>query len=206
VPARPAFPDGRPGSADQVTGTVRWLSNELLAEAQLLLFRGLRRLAVINSYQAVESLANIVFKEKKVAQLMAAGKPQADAEREAERERGLNRTRIAHLVHNGLLAACKRSLHNVSKEKYDNLLTLKQLRNKVAHAGTRPTPEEAEAAHLLCCEVVQWLCRVGGLPVRPLLPDNKDMAPGLQASLHDANAVSSMGTEFLRQVLGLKKG
>ena len=43
------------------------LANELLAEAQLSLFRRLPRLAVLNSFTAVETLANSVFKQVRTA-------------------------------------------------------------------------------------------------------------------------------------------
>jgi hypothetical protein len=179
------------------------LSNELLAEAQLLVFRGLTRLAVINSYQAVESLANVVFKQARTTQLLAAGRTASDAEHQAEDDRKANRTRIQYLVHTGLQPARGRSLCSESKEKYDQLLALQKVRNQVVHAGLRPSVDQAESGHLVCCEVVQWLCEVGKLPVRALLPDEKDIAPGLQSAFQDANVLSPVGRQFLRQVLGL---
>jgi hypothetical protein len=137
------------------TTTPADLSNELLAEAQVSLFRGLYRPVVLNSYQAVESLANVVFKAKQTAKLMTGGLAQAIAEAEAEKTRFKHRVDIKFLVHHGLFEACSHSLCNEHKGKYDDLCELNKLRHKVAHAGEKPSPSEAEAAHLLCCEVVQ---------------------------------------------------
>jgi hypothetical protein len=131
------------------------LSNELLAEGQFSLARSLPRSAVINSYQAMETLANTVFKTKKTAQLVALGTPESDAERTSEQERKTHRTEASFLLHRGLDAACGRSLYKEDQKKYVAMLELQKLRNEVAHAGYKPSPTEAEAAHLLCCKVVE---------------------------------------------------
>jgi hypothetical protein len=86
------------------------LSNELLAEAQFALARSLPRSTVINSYQAVETLANVVFKRLKKTQLLSAGSSEPDAEVTAEQDRKKHRTEASFLLHRGLDAACGRSL------------------------------------------------------------------------------------------------
>ena len=195
----PFQPDNsQPTSAD--------LANELLAEAQLSLFRGMNRSAVINSFVAVESLANIVFKKKKLESLVTAGQSELDAEQAAESERKKHRTEISFLVHRGLNECCGRSYFFEMQTKYDELLKLQDARHKVAHAGHLPTKADAEAAHLLGCETVQWLCGVVGIPVRPLLPDAKDVVSGPSSGSQDIHAVSGIDVEFLRHVLGMKNG
>ena len=62
-------------------------SHELLAETQMALFRGTRRLAVINAYAAVESLANAVFKKARIDQLVSSGTDRMEATATAEAER-----------------------------------------------------------------------------------------------------------------------
>jgi len=176
------------------------LSNELLAEAQFALARSLTRPAVINSYQAVETLANAVFKDKRKLQLLATGMPEADADKAAEGERKEHRTKAWFLLHRGLKEACGRSLWDEEKTKYDQFLKFQELRNQVAHAGYKPFASQADLGHVLCCEVLQWLCRVGGFPVRPLLPENKDVSPGLQTMGGDANVLSPIALEFLRKL------
>ncbi len=180
------------------------LSNELLAEAQLSLARNLTRTAVINSYQAVETLANVVFKQMRKLQLLAQGMSEGDAEKTAEDERKKLRTDASFLLHRGLKAACGHSLCDEDKQKYDEILKLKELRHQVAHAGYKPSGTEAEAGHVLSCEVLQWLCRMGGFPVRPLLPDDRDLIPGLQTMGGDTNVLSPIGVEFLRKVLSIR--
>lgn len=179
------------------------LSNELLAEGQFALARSLPRSAVINSYQAVETLANVVFKNLKKAQLLSAGSLEPDAESTAEQERKQHRTEASFLLHRGLDDASGRSLFREDQRKYDRILKLQGVRHQVAHRGYKPSPTEAENAHLLCCEVVQWLCGVAGFPVRPLLPDDQDLLPGLQTIANDINIRSAVTLEFLRRALNL---
>jgi hypothetical protein len=139
--------------------------------------------------------------ELKKAQLLAAGSTDADAESTAEQERKQHRTEASFLLHRGLDAACGRSLFKEDQRKYDGILQLQDLRNQVAHRGYKPASTEAENGHLLCCEVVQWLCSVVGFPVRPLLPDDQDLIPGLQTIANDTNIRSPVTLEFLRHAL-----
>jgi hypothetical protein len=125
------------------------LCNELLAEAQVSSVRGLYRSALLNSYQATESLANVVFKVKFKEKLRREGSSETDAEQQAEDTRMKHRVDIKFLVHSGLISACGSSLYNEQKEQYDELCELNKLRGKVAHAGTKPTQQQAEEAHLL---------------------------------------------------------
>jgi hypothetical protein len=179
------------------------LSDELLAEAQVAYFRGLYRSTVLNSYQAVESLANAVFVKKHEAKLVADGFLPAAASAQAEALRKGNRVKIKFLVHEGLEPACGSSLYRADKEQYDALCALKELRNQIAHANRKPTQSEASEAHTLCCEVVRWLCGVGGHPVRPLVAEAAATAPGLLSLPADVNAIPGAATAFLRWILGI---
>src|SRR5438874_861468 len=73
------------------------------------------RSAVINSYQAAETLANVVFKNLKKAQLLGAGSAEQDAETTAEQERNQHRTEASFLLHRGLDASCGRSLFKIRR-------------------------------------------------------------------------------------------
>jgi hypothetical protein len=178
-------------------------SYELLAEAQMSLFRGIRRLSVINAYAAVESLANAVFKRARAAQLVGSGTDPVKAETTSEEERKKHRTDEKFLLHHGLHAAAGRSLCTENKQLYDDLLTLKELRHKAAHAGFLPDYVTAKSAHRTCCLVVQWLSEVGGFPRKELLPDAKDIVPGYQASFSDSFACPPERIEFIGRVFGL---
>src|ERR1019366_1153993 len=68
------------------------LANELLAEAQVAIFRQSLRLAVLNSFTAVETLANTVYKRSRKTQLISWGVPETEAETIAENERKTHRT------------------------------------------------------------------------------------------------------------------
>lgn len=178
------------------------LSHELLAEAQVALFRGLLRTTVLISYQAVESFANHVFKEKQTAAFVAVGKPPATAEAEAEQLRKSNNVKIDFLVHRGLQAAIGRSLFLDDQKTYDALCQLKKLRNQVAHAGRNPTQQEAEDGYALCCDVMRWLSGIGGYPVRPLLPDTESVANEVVSLPSDINAIPDTGKAFILWALG----
>jgi hypothetical protein len=160
------------------------LSHELLAEAQVAFFRGLLRTTVLNSYQAVESFANHIFKEKKTAALIAEGKSATAAEDEAEQLRKQKRLDIKFLTNHGLKAASGDSLLQHNQKIHEALCELKELRNQVAHAGRKPVQNEAEDGYALCCDVMRWLSGVGGYPVRALLPDisNLKAVPQLRRS------------------------
>ncbi len=158
-------------------------ANELLAEALMSLYRGTPRLTVVNSYGAVESFANVVYAKARIAKYVADGVPQKYAEEFTEQERYRHRTEGAFLYHRGLKEACGRSLMEEKKQQYDALLSLQQIRHNVAHTGYKPTFDEAQKGHRLCCEVLQWLARVGGYPVKPLLPDPTDSSSGIVVSV-----------------------
>ena len=93
-------------------------SHELLAEAQMSLFRGTRRLAVINAYAAVESLANAVFKKARIDQFVSSGADHVGATATAEAERRRHRTDEKFLLHHGLHQATQRSLCHENKGLY----------------------------------------------------------------------------------------
>ena len=175
-------------------------SNELLAEALISLNRGLNRLTTLNSYAAVESLANSVFKKKRKEQLIAQGKTPEEAEKIAERDRKRNRTKPKFLLHSGLQAMDGRSLLQENKKRYDQLLELYNLRNMVAHAGTVPTDQEARSGHTLCCEVVRWLAEVGGMPIRPMMPEKSGVS-GFAVQSRDHFATPAALINFLRKLM-----
>jgi hypothetical protein len=90
---------------------------------------------------------------------------------------------LMSLYHRGLKKASGRSLMEEKKQQYDALLSLQQIRHNVAHIGYKPTFDEAQKGHRLCCEVLQWLARVGGYPVKPLLSNPADSSSGIVASV-----------------------
>lgn len=177
-------------------------ANELLAEAQMSLSRGLPRLAVLNSYGAVESLANAVFKKVKMDLLVGKNVPQEFAENLVEEERQRHRTEPAFLFHRGLKDCCNRSLQDEQQEKYQALVELQKLRHKVAHTGHKPSHDEARDGHRLACECVQWLADVGDLPVKPLFPAQDAQVNGFSTAANDANAINAGEFEFLRYAMG----
>jgi hypothetical protein len=158
-------------------------ANELLAEALMSLYRGMPRLTVLNSYGAVEAFANVVYSKTRVAQLVANHVLEGYATNLVEEERAKHRTEGAFLYHRGIKDASGRSLMEENKPHYDELLKLQQVRHRVAHAGYRPTIEEARNAHTLCCECTRWLADVGGFPVKPMLPDRSSSASAISVTL-----------------------
>lgn len=177
-------------------------ANELLAEAQLSLSRGLPRLAVLNSYGAVEALANAVFKKVKIEFLLSNNVPQEIADKLVEEERQRHKTEPSFLFHRGLKDSCNRSLHEEQQDKYEALLELQRLRHQVAHTGHKPTTDAARDGHKLACECVQWLADVGGLPVKPLLPPQQAQVHGFSTAAADVNAINAGEFEFLRYAMG----
>jgi hypothetical protein len=177
-------------------------ADELLAEASMSLLRGMTRLTVLNSYTAVESLANVVFSKTKIAKLVANNMPQEMAEESVEDERKRHRTEGGFLFHKGMKSASGRSLLEENKQQYDSLLRLQELRHRVAHTGYKPTRTEAQGAHRLCCETAQWLAEAGGYPVKTLLPSATDSFPGYTATSRDAQASPPSKLELVRHLLG----
>jgi len=166
------------------------------------LFRGLPRLTVLNSYTAVESLANVVYSKCKSEQLTSNGVPESYAQEFAERERKSNRTRFQFLFHRGMSDATGRSLHDEDKEKYDALLTVSELRDQIVHAGVKPREDDARNAHKLCCEVTQWLADVGGYPVKPMLPATEDTLNGLEVASSVPLSTSSAQFSLIKTLMG----
>jgi hypothetical protein len=167
------------------------LANELLAEAHVSLFRSIPRLAVLNSFTAVETLANSVFGRLRSAQLVKYGVPEKDAEEIADGERRANRTDERYLLNTGLQKMVGRSLAIENKALYDEILKLeKQIRHTVAHKGIRPTMDEARNCHRVCCEVVRWLSEVAGYPNKPLVPAGQpSMSFAAGSELHMSSSV-----------------
>jgi hypothetical protein len=85
--------------------------------------------------------------------------------------------------------------HAAAAQLADDLL--QKMRHRVAHTGYKPTMDEAREAHKLCCEAVRWFAGVGGMPVKPMLPDAKVTFPGISSAVKDAhtrNALTRAGS------------
>jgi len=176
-------------------------ANELLAEAQVSLYRGMPRLTILNAYAAVESLSNAVFKLRRRQKLLAAGLDEDKAEGAAERDRSRIRTRLSDLVHTALREACGRSLCVEEKRTYDDLLAFARLRNQVAHAGMLPSYEEARTGHQLCCETVRWLSNVVGEQAKDMVPKRENAIPGFGAASRDNFANPQFVLDFIRTLI-----
>jgi hypothetical protein len=176
-------------------------ANELLAESLMSLFRGMPRLAVLNAYTAVESLANVVFTATKVGMLVGHNVPKEVAEKLVEEERERHRTEPQFLFNKGIKDASGRSLLDEDKERYDALLQLQKMRHRVAHTGYKPTLDEAREAHKVCCEAVRWFAGVGGMPVKPMLPDADSAFPGISTAVKDAHTKNPLELDFIRHLL-----
>ncbi|HTQ38791.1 MAG TPA: hypothetical protein VMJ32_07170 [Pirellulales bacterium] len=163
----PAFELGELDSPEHSSIVV---PNELLAEGQMALVRGVPRQAVWNSYCAIELLANLVFKAKQTDFLVSLGNDRDQAEIQAEELRKTHRTDIKFLLHWGLKAACGRSLSDEQQNDYEEVCELRKLRHLAAHAGKPVSGGKGRKAYLLSCRVVRWLAEVGNLPVKPLNP------------------------------------
>jgi hypothetical protein len=181
------------------------LANELLAEAQLSIFRRLPRLAVMNSFTALETMANFVFKSARTNQLTGFGVPSEQAEKIAEDERHSHRTDEKFLLHAGLQNAAARSLATENKALYDEMLSLeKDVRHKVTHRGVQPDVTEAKRSFKCACEVVRWLCGVAGLPQKPMNPPLDKSAPRFSASGNRESFVcSEMEMRLISQMIGV---
>jgi hypothetical protein len=189
--------------AKQLAHPVLDLAYELLAEAQLSLFRRLRRLTVLNSCVAVETVANHVFKSRRTAQATADGKTLQEAELLAEQERKDHRTDHNFLLHKGLKAACGRSLHEEHQQDYIRFGAIKQDRHMVAHAGEMVSEELAKECFDLCCRLVRWLASVNGWSVKPLVPEMKQCISGFSTGSRDAHALSAPEIEAIRGMFGV---
>ncbi len=176
-------------------------ANELLAESLMSLYRGMPRLTVLNAYTAVESLANTVFTATKVAMLLGHNVPREVAERFVEEERDRHKTEPHFLFNKGIKDASGRSLMEEDKEQYDALIRLQKLRHRVAHTGYKPTLDEAREAHKTCCEAVRWFAGVGGMPVKPMLPDSQAAFPGISSEFKDAHAKNPLELGYIRHLL-----
>lgn len=188
-----------PEEPDQVS-----LAHELLAEAQVALFRGLLRLAVINSFTALETLANFIFKRQRSAQLARWGVPEEESIAIAETERKSHRSDEKFLLGEGMKQATGRSLFEDDKALYDSLLRLeKDVRHEVVHRGKRPEKLSAKETFRACCEVVRWLCDVAGLPVKPLTPALNTHTFQIAASSATPNVCSAAELETIRRMFGV---
>jgi hypothetical protein len=75
------------------------------------------------------------------------------------------------------------------------------MRHRVAHTGYKPTLDEAREAHKVCCEAVRWFAGVGGMPVKPMLPEATMTFPGISNAVKDAYASNPLELEFIRHLL-----
>ena len=158
------------------------VANELLAEALVSTFRGSTRLAVLNAYAAAEQLANVVFTERRTADLLSHNVPSDYAAKLVDTERKPKRTDAQFLFHQGLKSACGRSLLDERKNLFTEIVRVQDVRHKVAHTGYRPSVDEAKEAHATCCDAVIWLADVGGYPAKPLVPEEGNLATELKAT------------------------
>jgi hypothetical protein len=195
----PAFVMDVPGPID--ASSPLDAANELLAESLMSLYRGMPRLTVLNAYTAVESLANAVFTATKVAMLLGHNVPKEVAERLVEEERDRHKTEPHFLFNKGIKDASGRSLMEEDKEQYDAVLRLQKMRHRVAHTGYKPTLDEAREAHKVCCEAVRWFAGVGGMPVKPMLPDAQAIFPGISSAFKDAHARNPLELDYIRHLL-----
>ena len=123
-----------------------------------------------------ELLANNVFAKCKTDFLVNKGMPSHLAEKTVEDERQRHKTDARFLVHDGLNDFMSRSLLTENKLLYDDIIKVQKLRHQVAHAGEKPSTEQARAALRKCCEAVGWLGQVVGVEVKPFLPEPADVA------------------------------
>jgi hypothetical protein len=161
-------------------------------------YRGMYRLAVLNSYTAVESLANAVFTITKTGFLRANNVPKEVAETLVEEERERHKTEPNFLLHRGVKSACGRSLLDEDKKTYDELVNLQKMRHRVAHTGYKPTQDEARHGHRVCCEAARWLAQVGNMPVKPMVPEPADTYPGLSNEVKDGLARNPSEIELIK--------
>lgn len=180
------------------------LANELLAEAQLAIFRRIPRLAVLNSFTAAETLANSVYRSMRQSQLIGRGVAQDRAEAMAENERRSHRTDERFLFGSGMKEATGRSLFEENKKVYDDLIRLEEnVRHQVSHRGARPSIEEARASLVTCCEAVRWLCDVAGMAKKEMTAALDKSLPGLSATSNSPHVCSPADMEVLRRMFGI---
>jgi hypothetical protein len=178
------------------------VTNELLAEAMMSLYRGMPRMTVLSAYGAIESLARNVLIKRTIEALDKKSTPPDVAKDYAERLVAGKKMDLSYLFHSELNKQCGRSLCNEHKDMFDRLQKLQQLRNAVAHEGHKPTKDEARDGHRLSCEVAQWLAEVGGYEVKPLLPQESDIQQGLSVISADSFAKSEKEMEVIRRLMG----
>jgi len=177
-------------------------TNELLAEALVSLMRGTTRLTILNSYGAVENLAQIILVKARASNLRSEGVPDAVADRIAEDALARKKLDAPELFHRSMKLETRRSLCDENKTEYDALLELQKIRNDVAHRGYRPTPDQARKGHRTACEVVRWLCEVGGYPVKAMMPTVECTNPNLQVFSKDVFAKNELEFAAVRALLG----
>lgn len=183
------------------------LSHELLAEAQVAIFRRQLRLAVLNSFSALETLANAVFFQMRRSQLINWGVPENEADKIAEAERKSHRTDEKYLLGDGMKQATGRSLFEDNKAVYNDVIRLeKDVRHEVAHKGRRPDRAEGKACFRACCEGVRWLCQVAGFPVKDMLPPPENSSPGFSTSSTEPYVCGEGEMEMLRGMFRIIQG
>ncbi len=180
------------------------LANELLAEAQLAIFRRLPRLAVLNSFTAIETLANAVYRLKRNQQLSGWGVPESDAESIAEHERKAHRTDEKFLLNSGMQGVAARSLFTEDQKTYESIIRLEEkCRHSVVHRGTKPSIDEAKEAFKVCCVGARWLSDVAGFPIKDLLPKPSEAIHGIQTGGMEPHVSSPAEIEVLARMLNI---
>ncbi|HZZ28854.1 MAG TPA: hypothetical protein VFE46_12705 [Pirellulales bacterium] len=140
------------------------IANEVLAEACVALFRSNYRFVLISSYIAVENLAKTLYKQRK------KGKTKAEPE-EDEGE-------LSFMLRCRLKETWGYSLKEEADDLYTRFRASEKIRHRVVHEGYKPTKQEAQKAYEAACEVIQWLCQLTGLPVKPTSPTAENV-PGV---------------------------
>jgi hypothetical protein len=183
------------------------LADELLAEAKVSIFRGLLRLAVLNSFSAVEIVSNSTYKKMYTDRLKSIGLPDNEAISIAENFQKQYRNDEGFLIGRGLKTACNMSLVDDNKKLYDEFLNLeKTVRHQVSHAGKRPAATEASRCHEVCCEVVRYLWQARGITPRPMLPQTDLKKLGFQiGGSGESHLCSAQELEHLRLLMGMSQ-
>lgn len=160
---------------DKEVELILQLPYALLADANSSICRELPRIAVFNSYAAVEVFAEALYRRLKTNSLVAGGMSTPDADAEVNDQLKTTRDLMKLLLHTGLKEVTGRSLFDEQQTVYDTFFKLKKRRNEVVHSGVLPTLTEAKDAYKLCCEILAWVAKTGGIQVKPYYPDGIDM-------------------------------
>jgi hypothetical protein len=134
--------------------TLADVANKLLAEASVALYGNSYRTVIVSSYSAVDNLAAQIHKQRK--------KPKGTAEKEYKE------SPLSYRLRCQLKDSCGRGLKEDLVSVFTRFKAFEKTRHSVVHEGYKPTRKEAHAAYDAACEVVQWLCGIAELPIKPM--------------------------------------